>query len=346
MKKAGKVIKFLTCTYLIVILMIAFDTITGEIRTALKMWAQILLPSLFPYLVLSQYISTSGILSIFSPIEKFLARLLGISRCSSAVYICSLFSGYPSGAVCTSELYKAGCIDKEEAERLACFTNNAGPLFLISAVGGCMLNCTKDGIAIYCIQTASALITAIVMGTKAKKVMPRNNAQKTSGKPITKCCQDSVSIMLIIGGYVVMSAALGAIAATSIESLLPCSNAWNDEIKGGIYFCLEISNAMNAISSFGSSPLIFAIICACASWGGLSVIMQICGALPEEFSRKKIIVTRAAQSLLSFAAGYIYKHIPHDCYAASSNKTLVVSLVICAIIFGSYVSAKRKSHLA
>lgn len=343
MKKA---VKFLTCAYLIVILMIAFDTIASEIRAALKMWAQILLPSLFPYLVLSQYISTSGVLGIFSPIEKFIAKIFNISPCSSAVYICSLFSGYPSGAVCTSELYRGGCIDKEEAERLACFTNNAGPLFLISAVGGCMLNCTKDGIAIYCIQSMSAFMTAVVMGAKAKKVIAHNHAKKASAKPLTKCCQDSVSIMLAIGGYVVMSAALGAIAATSIERLLPYSVIWSEEIKGAIYFCLEISNAMNAISSFGNTPLVFAIICASASWGGLSVIMQIGGALPEEFSRKKIIITRAVQSLVSFAAGYVYKQVPHYCYAASGNKALIVSLVICAIVFGAYMTTKRKSYPA
>ncbi|MBR2404492.1 MAG: hypothetical protein IKA95_02420 [Clostridia bacterium] len=343
MKKA---FRFLICAYLVAILMIEFVTVTSEIRAALKMWAQILLPSLFPYLVLSQYISTSGVLSVFLPIEKLISSLLGISRCSSAVYICSLFSGYPSGAVCTSELYKGGYIEKEEAERLACTTNNAGPLFLISAVGGCMLNCTKDGIAIYCIQTLSSLVTAIVMGAKAKKVLPYNHAKKQIAKPLTKCCQDSVNIMLGIGGYVVMAAALGAIVCASIERLLPCLVMWSDEIRGGVYFCLEISNAMNVISSFGSSPLIFAIICASASWGGLSVIMQICAALPDEFSRKKIIVTRAAQSLMSFAAGYAYKQLPHGCCAYSGNEALIASLVLCAIIFAAFVSTKRKSHLA
>lgn len=341
-----KIIEFLICAYLIVILMLAFDTVTSEIRAALKMWAQILLPSLFPYLVLSQYISTSGVLGIFSPIEKFIAKLFNISRCSSAVYICSLFSGYPSGAVCTSELYRGGYIEKQEAERLSCFTNNAGPLFLISAVGGCMLNCTKDGIAIYCIQSLSAFITAIVMGAKAAKVKPHNHEKRVSAKPLTKCCQDSVNIMLAIGGYVVMAAALGAIAAASIQRIFPSSVIWSKEIKAVIYFCLEISNAMNVISSFDNTPLVFAIICAAASWGGLSVIMQICGALPEEFSRKKIIITRAVQSLMSFAAGYAYKLLPHDCYTHCVNESLIISLVTCAIIFVAFVSTKRKSHLA
>lgn len=345
MKKTISAAKLAICIYITFCLITGFAQIGEQIKDALKMWAGVLLPSLFPYLVLSQYVSASGLLNILKPVQKFISKLFNISDCSAGVYMCSLVSGYPSGAICSAELYKKEMINKKEAERLVCLTNNAGPLFLISAVGGYMLGCTQDGIAMYVIQNISAALTAIVWGKKAEKVKNSGKTSVFAAKSLTACCTDAVTAILAIGGYLTVAATLGAIVTMSIKKI-PCFDIENESlIKAGVYFVLEISSAMRSIASLEAFSMQFPLMCAAASWGGVSVIMQIKGVLPEDFSSAKIICARAVQGALSFCLGWCYRYMPHKCSTIRSEM-LTMSVGASVIIFVIYVLTKKKAILS
>ena len=155
------ILKTSICGYIVYCLIFEFSTVKEEIVAVLFLWSNIIIPSVFPYLIISQYISNSNFTQkIPSGIISF---IFGIKKCSIKAILCSTFCGYPSGAVCARNLYENGEIDINEAQRLICYTNNAGPLFLISAVGTSILGSTKDGVVIYLIQLVSSLVYGIVI---------------------------------------------------------------------------------------------------------------------------------------------------------------------------------------
>jgi sporulation integral membrane protein YlbJ len=71
-----------------------------------------------------------------------------------------LTSGYPLGAKTVAELRADGQLTQPEAQRLAGFCNNAGPLFLLGAVGSGMYGNKAAG---YCLWVSN-ILSALVMG--------------------------------------------------------------------------------------------------------------------------------------------------------------------------------------
>ena len=98
--------------------------------------AQILIPSLFPFMVLSSFVvncGISGILSRFlAPVTKSFFRLPGSA---GVTILLSMFGGYPVGARGIRTLLDRGLITREEGARMLCFAVGAGPAFVIFAVG-------------------------------------------------------------------------------------------------------------------------------------------------------------------------------------------------------------------
>ena len=344
MKKFRKTGTAFICMCIVICLISEYEKISLEISDALILWTKVLIPSLFPYLVLSGYLVSSGALDIFSPLLKVICKIFNISKNCSEVYIVSLISGYPCGAICTNEMFSENAISKNEAERLVCFTNNAGPLFLISAVGTNMLSSTKDGVALYLIQVLSAALIGVFIGLGKKEHTTSGTKFTKRAKPFTKCCEDSINTMLKIGAFVVLCSIIGTITIIFFEKLPFTKNSDISIIRCLVYYILEISNAMKYISDFGNSPIVFAFICSSASWAGICVILQIKGVLWEGFPPKKIICSRFAQSFISFIMGFIYKSFSGYSFSFKNENITVFSLILCFIIFASLIFAKKKNY--
>ncbi len=95
-----------------------------------------LVPSLFPFMVLSSFIIHSGISKfigkLLQPVIQFLFYLPGSA---GSVIIMSMIGGYPVGARGCMSLLEQGAITQKQAQRMLYFCVNAGPAFIISVVG-------------------------------------------------------------------------------------------------------------------------------------------------------------------------------------------------------------------
>ena len=173
----SKIMKLLICIYIVYCLVYYFLQIRLSVQKAVSIWANTIIPSVFPYIVLSNYLCNTDVFDLFEVFPgKYIAKAFNLSFCSTRAVLCSLFCGYPVGAICTRYLYEKKQIDKTEAKRLVCFTNNAGPLFLISAVGGGLLNDATKGFVIYIVQIVSAIIYGCIasVGQNTKKPCAKN----------------------------------------------------------------------------------------------------------------------------------------------------------------------------
>ena len=112
------------------------QTMISSTKSALSLWATIIVPSLFPFILLADLIQKTAlpflIGKILSPIMKIIFKLPGIS--SLAIFL-GMTGGYPIGAKVTSDLLKQNSITKKDANHLITFVNNTGPLFMLGVVG-------------------------------------------------------------------------------------------------------------------------------------------------------------------------------------------------------------------
>ena len=133
-------------------------------RDALALCAQTVIPSLFPFFVLSSLLIACGASALLSALLAPLMRpLFGLSGAGAAALALGLCGGYPVGARTAAELVESGALSREEGERLLIFCNNAGPGFLLGICGGAVFASPRAGAALYLIHVASALFTGILL---------------------------------------------------------------------------------------------------------------------------------------------------------------------------------------
>lgn len=100
---------------------------------ALQLWFEKMIPSLFPFMVLSGLIVRLEFgKAVSAPIYPLTRRLYRISKTMSATLLLGFFFGFPLGAKTVAEQYGFGQLSKTQAEYLLSFCNNIGPVYLLS----------------------------------------------------------------------------------------------------------------------------------------------------------------------------------------------------------------------
>lgn len=100
---------------------------------ALRLWFEKMIPSLFPFMILSGLIvrlDFSRSLSI--PVYPLLGRLYRISKTMCTTLVMGFLFGFPLGAKTIAEEYSLGQLTKPQAQYLLSFCNNIGPVYLLS----------------------------------------------------------------------------------------------------------------------------------------------------------------------------------------------------------------------
>ena len=104
-------------------------------KNGLKLWANNVVPSLFPFFIATNLLSHTNIINLISKkCNRIMRPLFNVPGESAYAFIMGLISGYPVGAKIVTDLRKANLCSKDEGERMLCFTNNSGPLFIIGTV--------------------------------------------------------------------------------------------------------------------------------------------------------------------------------------------------------------------
>ncbi len=242
-------------------------------KSACEICAKTLIPSLLPFLICSSFLTASGVLNkvslLASPLMKPVFSLGG--ACCAPLLI-GLFGGYPLGAVSSANLYISGGASKNEAERLAAFSNNCAPLFILGTLGAGILNNSFLGVCLLISNTLSALITGIILGFFGS---PSNGGcnLKTS-KSLANALPDAVLSVLNLCGFVIFFAVC--------TSLLEKTGILNIFARFISFFGISYENALfiskafleitSALSSCKNIPL--PIVSCMLSLGGLSVFAQ------------------------------------------------------------------------
>lgn len=132
-------------------------------RDALYMCFELIIPSLFPFFVMSGLLIYSGFGSAVERAARPIMRpLFNVAPAGAAAFAAGLISGFPLGAATAAELYSAGCLSKTEAERLMAFSSNSGPLFIIGTVGAAIYCSPALGVTLYIIHILSSVLVGLI----------------------------------------------------------------------------------------------------------------------------------------------------------------------------------------
>lgn len=263
---------------LILAIVIKSDVAAKSAASALATCTGVLLPSLFPFFVLSKYFIKSGGASsagkLFSPIIRRLFRINGFG---GTAFLLGVMSGYPIGAKTAADLFNEGLLSKDEADRLICFCNNSGLLFIIGAVGAGMFASKALGIVLYVAHIAAAVTVGIILGLSRNHCSAALPKIKTvsNGNPFTEAVEESVFSLLNVFAYVIFFAVIIDIASSlRIFSILP------QKAVPLVCSVFEVTLGIKKLST-SSDALSFKLPLAAfmLGWGGFSIHMQTKGVL-------------------------------------------------------------------
>lgn len=238
--------------------------------TGLQLCAAVIIPSLFPFLVVSSFAasspSCSAAMRVLSPVMRHIFRL---PACAAPAVVFGLFGGYPVGCSVAEQLYSQGRITAEQAQRLTCFCVNAGPAFVITAVGTVMLGNTRAGLILFCSVLISSVVMGIALGMTAQK--PEREKENTlstvtNSQALVEAVEKSAMSMLKICAWTVLfSCVSGAVTHFNIEQNVMTAFKCIFEVTGG---CAQAAGNSNLCT-----------LAATLGWGGLCVGCQVLGSV-------------------------------------------------------------------
>lgn len=341
----------LGCTLLaaLVGLMAWPQEVIGAGKDGLALCGNVILPSLFPFFVVSSLIVGLGLAEYPGRlVEKLMQPLFRVNgRCASALVL-GLIGGYPVGARTAAELYKRGQCSRSEAERLLGFCNNSGPAFLLGVVGTGIFGSAQIGLLLMVIHMISALLVGLIFrfyspnsetGHASPTPLP-TAAQIHPAAVFTQAVRDSCISVINVCGFILLfgvilrlltlSGILGALSRglASLFSPLGLSYPWAKRLLGGF---LELSNGVAALPAgdrAGGIPMAAFLL----GWGGLSVQCQTMSVLKDTgLSLKPCLLGKLLHGLISAVL------------AALALK-LLPGTVEAALLLGQPVSIRAYPH--
>ena len=291
------------------------QAVAGGVSRGLSICGTVIIPSLFPFLVLSGFLVRSGISGALGRrLERVTRFLFGLPGCCAAGILVSFIGGYPAGGIAVGEMVQQGSITREEGRRMLRFCVNAGPAFVISAVGAGLLGNVRMGVVLF----AAHILASVLLGIGGRILDGRRSAGEgsraktgASKMPAPAAFVESVNAacrsLLYMCGFVILFAAILALgdasgAAGFLQHVLsmPARLMGADASKLSCLLpgLLEVScGSVEAAGTGELAPLMLGMI---MGWGGLSVHCQLAATLHgQKLMDKGFFAARALHALLA-----------------------------------------------
>ena len=303
------------------------------VKSGLTLWANSVVPSLFPFFVATEILINTDIINILGKLlNNYMKPLFNIRGEGSFAFIMGIISGYPVGAKIASEFRKNNICNKEECERLLSFSNNSGPLFIIGTVGILMYGSTIIGLLLFITHILAGITVGIIfrfwkrntksnLSTSSRKIQNNNISFSNLGEVLSKSITNSISTIFLIGGFVVIfSCVISILKASGILNILtsfisPIFSTFNIDtsfVSPLICGFLEITNGINSISQIACKKLSINLILTTflLGFGGLSVFLQVLSITSKtDLSIKPYIYGKLLQGIIASFYTYIFINI-------------------------------------
>ena len=278
----------------------------------LKMCAELIIPSLFPFFVATTLLSELGVTRrLGKALAPVCERLFNVSGNGGTAFIIGITAGYPLGAAYIAGMRKANEISKAEAERLLVFCSNSGPAFIIGAAGIGVFNSTAVGLFLYAVHILSAMAGGIIFAPK-RSFKSNGKSADIDTMPfsiaLTSAVKSSVSACLSVSGFIVAFSILTGILehsglfsslAGTLSAALGTQLHWSRTLLCGI---IELGNGIGSMSGLAAEPISLALAAFILGWGGVSVHFQTFAMLDDtDIKTARYIIGRFVIALIGSA---------------------------------------------
>lgn len=264
---------------------------------ALLIWFEKLVPSMFVTMVLIRFMYRQQVFDSFR--LPFVQRLFHMDNKSFSLVLCTIFLGFPSGAMFVDEAYAQGNIEERSAKRLLYTCSFPTPGFVIMSCGVVIFRSATIGFLLFFVQITSGL--CLLWLTRKTPIVFHERVETHYNhkmNDLSTSLWESGKALFFIGGYLMLF-----MSCTSILfSILPDSYAFPLQILSEFSSGTIILNTLplnNTTALVLSSMLL--------SFGGFCVHMQVCSMIEHcPFSYLKFLGFRLMQSLLSALILYAF----------------------------------------
>lgn len=304
------------------------ESAANGMRSGLNLCATVVIPSLFPFLVVSAFLIRSGLSARIGRLLGPVTRLLfGLPGCTAAPVLMGMLGGYPVGVKAAAELYEQGQLTHAQSSRMICFCVNAGPAFTIGAVGAGMLGSVQAGVVLYAAQVITCLILGVAARFLIREKEPEDAALLKEScrvpfrgvdafvESVSESCKSMFHICAFVALFSSAIEVMGAVgilqALTSLAAplLLACGMpfALVDAVFPAL---LEVTSGCMRVSAAGTAG--FIAVNAVCGWAGLSVQCQIFSLTAKAHPPKLWFwAFRAAAAVVSsVAAAWLIQFLP------------------------------------
>lgn len=314
--------------------------VSGAVRNGLSLCTDTLLPTLFPFMILSGIFVRFGLAQrIGNKADKLMATLFHLPGVCFSALLFGMIGGYPTGAKTVVSLYRSNACSRDEAEHALAFCNNCGPGFLISGIGFGMFRDIRYGILLFAAHLISAVLTGMMLAPSAEIVPTKKIPNQTRDISTASCfvtsVTDGMTAFLNLCAFVLcFSAVLVLIECSGVPailaSFLPCSEENDTWFLLGF---LEMTSGIFHLTA-GTVSERFVLISTLAAWGGLSVHCQVISLLQgTDLSPIPYLKGKAFHSLFAFLLTY----------AVVAGVPVLPCAVVCIIFVSVIVCLKKRS---
>ena len=309
------------CCLLSVIYSSAVKTAVTE---AVERCMNVIIPSLFAFMALSQIMLKSGAGAAVSKPFLIFAKIMGMPAQLFYVFIISSVAGYPVGIKLLADLKNRGDIDSQTANALSAFCYCGGPAFFSGTIGLAVFGDTRAGMLIFIsVLSANFLVGCVI----CRIFKPKYKVQKNKTEFSAEILIDSVtsagrSMMMICLMIVFCSALISLAEAAGAFEMLVKFTGISENALVMIRSCMEIS----FISQLSGTPYSLLPCCAAVcSFGGICVLVQAAAMGRGSINMKYLVLSRPVCAVISAAVCMALKtfFVPQTLAAVTSTKELV-----------------------
>lgn len=335
---------------LMVYLFLRPAAVDDAVQNAIQLCGTVLIPSLFPFMVISAFLVSAETDDVLSPLP--INHMFRLPPCTGSAIVLGALCGFPIGAKITCDLYKAGKIDKEEAQRLIPIANHPSPAFVIEIIGSYYWGSRTFGFFLLASEFLACMLTGYIDAQLSDKktcsptmVHPTLPKQSFFQKFTSAISSSSISTITVCGFIVffsVLNASMGdALSMIRQDRWIPFLSAIL-EFTGGARYAAALGTSVGAFLTGFT-----------VGWSGLSIIAQSSIFLEEQnLSVSSLIVRKCIHGILCGCFAFLYYRIRFQNGIAAETipcflPTRTVFSVLCtqAVIFGCILHAFHvRSH--
>ena len=310
------------CLGLLVLILDAKTALSGA-REGVELCLYTVLPSLFPFFILSVLINrsfTGRKIKILRPI----GIACGIPEGAESLLLLGFLGGYPVGAQSIREAYEGKSLNRHDAHRMLGFCSNAGPAFIFGIAGSLFERKAIPWI-LWGIHIISALLVGLILPHKTKHLVKMSQASPVT---IPQAVERSMKTIAVVCSWVIVFRVVLTFCQRWFLWLLP------QQIQIGLVGLLELSNGFIELHSVTSQGVRFIISAGILSFGGICVALQTV-SITRELGTGMYFPGKILQAGISILIAAILQRL---LFSSSDQSSIpVICYAIIAAMIGSFL---------